>query len=96
MAPGAKTKFGALMFEPEIFRKQIHCIEESTCDIFGTFRRPGNCAPLAPLVTPLATNLERLRNTALEFCRVRLFAHHALERKCSKALKTRQVRKKST
>jgi len=24
--------------------------EESTCDIFGTFRRPGNCAPL---VTPL-------------------------------------------
>jgi len=38
------------MFELEVFRKQIYCIEESTCDIFGGFRRPGNCAPL---VTPL-------------------------------------------
>jgi len=38
------------MFEPELLRKQIHCIEESTCDIFGIFRRLGNCAPL---VTPL-------------------------------------------
>jgi len=28
------------MFEPELFRKQIHCIEESTCEIFGTFRHP--------------------------------------------------------
>jgi len=27
-------------FEPEVFRKQIYCIEESTCDIVGTFRRP--------------------------------------------------------
>ena len=28
------------MFEPEVFRKEIYCIEESTCDIVGTFRRP--------------------------------------------------------
>jgi len=49
------------MFEIEIFRKQMHCIEESTCDMVGTFLRPPqcfgapivtlrpeNCAPLAP------------------------------------------------
>ena len=40
MAPGAWSKFGAPMFEPELFRKQIYCIEESACDIFGIFRRP--------------------------------------------------------
>ena len=28
------------MFEPEFFRKQMYSIEESTCDIVGTFRRP--------------------------------------------------------
>jgi len=26
MAPGARSKFGARMFEPEAFRKQMHCI----------------------------------------------------------------------
>jgi len=53
------------MFEPEVFRKQISCTEESTCDNVGTFRRPAliqrpivvrrprNCVPLAHLVTPL-------------------------------------------
>jgi len=60
------------MCEPEVFRKQMYSIEESTCDIVWTFRRPrshpapsavirrphsdsapGNCASLAPLVTPL-------------------------------------------
>ena len=40
MAPGAWSKFGAPVLELELFRKQIYCIEESTCDIFGTFRRP--------------------------------------------------------
>jgi len=45
MAPGTRSKFGAPMFELEIFRKQMHCVEESTCDIFGIFRRPGNCVP---------------------------------------------------
>jgi len=60
--------FCVAMFEPEVFRKQTYCIEESTCGIVGTFRRPpqlfgtpivipcpGNCAPAAPLVTPLVT-----------------------------------------
>ena len=28
------------MFETEVFRKQIYCIEESTCDIVCTFRFP--------------------------------------------------------
>jgi len=59
MAPGARSKSGAPMFEPEVFRKQTYCFEESTCDIVGTFRRlpqsfgppaviwrPENCAPL--------------------------------------------------
>jgi len=49
------------MFETEVFRKLMHCIEESACDIVGTFRRsaqsfgahavirrPGNCAPPCP------------------------------------------------
>ena len=51
---------GRPMWEPEVFRKQMYCTEESTCDIAGTFRpppsvirRPGSCAPLPPLVTPL-------------------------------------------
>ena len=63
MAPGATSKFGAPMFEPDVFWKQMDCIEKSTCDIVGTFRRPGNCAPFAPpryaplrnIVTVLAT-----------------------------------------
>jgi len=33
MAPGARHKFGAPMFEPEVFRKQMYCIEGSACDI---------------------------------------------------------------
>jgi len=40
MASGARNKFGAPMFEPEIFWNQMYCMEESTCDIVGTFRRP--------------------------------------------------------
>jgi len=52
MAPGARSKFGAPMFEPDIFRKHLYCIEKSTCDIIGTFRRPrSDSAPgeLCPL-----------------------------------------------
>jgi len=54
MGPGAKSKFGATMFEPEAFRKQMYCTEESTCGILGTFRdpcshsAPGELWPLAP------------------------------------------------
>jgi len=40
MAPGAISKFGAPMFEREVFRKQTYCIEESVCDIFGNFSAP--------------------------------------------------------
>jgi len=41
------------MFEPEVFRKQMHCIEESTCDIVATFRRPySHLAPLAMIWRP--------------------------------------------
>ena len=36
MAPGAKSKFGVPVFEPEVFRKQMYWIAESTCDIVGT------------------------------------------------------------
>jgi len=39
--------------EPEVFPKQMYGIEESSCGIVGTFRRPGNCSSLAPLVTSL-------------------------------------------
>ena len=37
--PGARSKFDVPKFEPEVFRQQIYCIEESNCDIVGTFRR---------------------------------------------------------
>jgi len=42
------------MFEPEVFRKQMYCFEESIGDIVGTFRRlhsdsePGELCPLCP------------------------------------------------
>jgi len=62
MVPGQRNKFGAPMLKPEVFWKQMHLIEESTCDIVGTFCPPhsdlalGKWAPLAPLVTPLSKN----------------------------------------
>jgi len=81
MAPGARSKFSAPTFENEVFRKQIYCIEESTCDIVGTFRRPlqtfgaphsdsapGDLRPPFPLITPPARNGAELK------------AHLALER----------------
>jgi len=56
MAPGARSKFGAPMFEPDIFRKQMYCIEESICDIVGTLWRdsaPGElCPPFLPRHPP--------------------------------------------
>ena len=64
-ARGKKQVWRSL-FETEVVRKQMRCIEKSTCDIVGTFRhpslplgaprsdwRPGNNGPLAPLVTLL-------------------------------------------
>jgi len=56
MVPGATSKFGATVFEPEVFRKQMYCIEESACDIVGAFGSPSDSGPelcpLAPLVMP--------------------------------------------
>ena len=37
---GARRKLDVLMFESEVFRKQMYCIEESTCDSAGTFSVP--------------------------------------------------------
>jgi len=68
MALGARTKFGAPMFEHELFRKQMYCTEESTCDIFWDFSAsrsdstPGELCPLAPLVTPLTVSIRLSSN----------------------------------
>jgi len=46
------------MFEPEVFRKEIYFIKESTCDILELFgapivtRRPGNRVSLPPRYAP--------------------------------------------
>ena len=59
MASWARSKFGAAMFEPKVFRKQMYYVEESTCNIVGAFRCfivircLRNFSPLPALVTPL-------------------------------------------
>jgi len=59
MTPGARSKFGAPMFEPEVFRKQMHVLKKVLVTLLGLFgapmviQRPGNCAPFVPFVTPL-------------------------------------------
>jgi len=64
------------MFEPEVYRKLMYCIEEITCDVFGIFGAPaliqrphsdtgeGELCPLAPIVTPLLV-MEKLRITGI-------------------------------
>ena len=37
MAPVTRNKFGAPIFKPKVFREQVHCIEESTCETVGSF-----------------------------------------------------------
>jgi len=66
MAPEAKYKFAALMFEPEVFRKQMCCFEKSAYNVVGAFwslrsdLAPGELCPLAPLVTsPVLCNENR-------------------------------------
>jgi len=70
------------MFEPEVFRKQMYCIEESICVIVGTFRRPpqwfvapivirrsGICAPLVPpryVSAPVGENFDPTETAAEE------------------------------
>jgi len=39
MESGARSKLGAPIVQPELFRKQIYRFEESVYDIDGTFRR---------------------------------------------------------
>jgi len=52
MAPGARSKLGTPVFEAELFTKQIYCTEGSTCDIFGTFRRPHSDSAPGELYPP--------------------------------------------
>ena len=63
MAPKARNKFGAPMFEPEAFRKQMYCVEEVLVTLLGLFdalhsdSAPGELCPHFPLVKPLRTRL---------------------------------------
>ena len=43
------SKFGAPMIKSEFFRRQIYCIEESNCDIVGTFLFGASSSNAAPL-----------------------------------------------
>jgi len=50
MVPRARSKFGAPIFEPEVFQKQMYCTEVLVIflGLFGTLiviRCPGNCGP---------------------------------------------------
>jgi len=54
------------MFEPEVFRKQMCCIEKNTCDIFRTFWRPDSgsahgelCPPCIPSLRPCPAVIRR-------------------------------------
>jgi len=51
MAPGARSKFGVPMFEPEVFRKQMYCTEVPVI-LLGLFGARG-IVPLAPVVPPV-------------------------------------------
>jgi len=62
MAPGTRSKFGKFgtpVFEPEVFRKQMYCIEESTCDNVGTFRRSHSDLAPGELFPPCLPSLRR-------------------------------------
>jgi len=70
MAPREKSKFGAPMFEPKVFQKQIYCTEESTCDIVGTFRHSSHSfgtwgieSPDLHCYVPVSTWQESVRET---------------------------------
>jgi len=52
MAPGARNKFSAQMFETEAFRLQMYSIEEFFVALLGLFGAWGSVPPW-PLVTPL-------------------------------------------
>ena len=54
MAPGERNKFGAHMFEPEVFRKQMYCFEKKCfwhcCDFLAPHSDsdPVELGPLSP------------------------------------------------
>ena len=65
MAPGARSKFGAPMFDFEVFRQQMYCIEDVILTLLELFdaphsysappvviRRPGNCSLFSPRYAP--------------------------------------------
>jgi len=61
MGPWARSKFGAPIFESEVFRNQLCSIEKSTVTLSGFFvthysdSAPGELyLPLPPVVTPLS------------------------------------------
>jgi len=65
MAPGARSKFGAPVFEPEVFRNQMYCTEVlvTWLGLFGSLIvnwRPGNRAP--PLLRPWLLRAARRLN----------------------------------
>ena len=73
MAPGARWKFGAPMFEFDVFRKQMYCIEGSTCGIVGTFRRPNSdsapwelCTLVPHRCAPASESLQKKRTKLYE------------------------------
>ena len=81
--PGARSKFGAPMFEPEVLRKQMYYVEESTCDNVGTCRcpsqsfgtptviwRPGNCDPSLHCSTPDLHELDRQSQPSQGGCHI--------------------------
>jgi len=43
------------MFETKVLRKQMYSIEDSTCDITGTFRRPHSDSAPGELLPPRYT-----------------------------------------
>jgi len=65
------------MLEPEVCRKQMYCIEESTCDNVGTFQRPPRsdsapgelCTPCS-LVMPLGTTHHRRERNIPGFSKI--------------------------
>ena len=42
MAPGARTKFGAHIFEPEVFRKQCTALKNVRVTLLGRYGAPRN------------------------------------------------------
>jgi len=59
------------MFEPEVFRKQMYCVEESTCDIVGPFRRPTQSFGAREIVPPLVANSIKITSCDTAFTHAR-------------------------